>query len=177
MPLYFPYNYCQECYDLGSAIEKLNDFIRLTYWEICEPKQTRTIYKVLRSQVTRFSTNDIDDEEDVEEEDLFLHFQQESFMKITDYIYTRTLQFPQRDKIRRLMDNVVSRLRDLNNWLESPQGQTANWWRVHDQFQHTVIETFWTNNELMNFVPDDSTENEPQGQSVPGQSSPEQLSL
>jgi hypothetical protein len=157
MSLYLPELYCQECYDLGRAIMKLNNYIRSTYWELCEPEQMRYIYKTLRENIIKFSAQFVDD--DSAEEDLFIRYTQFGFQKLTNFIHKKTIQFPQKEVLLELLESTVSRLRDMNCWLESPTGQAQDWWRVYDQYQHMVINTLWTNSELMNFVPDNTVQN------------------
>lgn len=163
MPLYTPELYCQEVWDLGRAIEKFNTYLRTEYWEICDPKATRLFYKVLRNNINLICREDFyDDDDDVLEEDLFSHFSQSRFQKFFNFTDTRTIQFPYSDKLRPYVYTIIDRLRDLNNWFETPVGQAANWRRVHQQFKENVIQTWWNQNELMNYIPDDEEAEEEQ---------------
>lgn len=152
MPQYIHENYCQEIWDLGRAIDKLNNFIRLEYWELCVPKELRCIYKFMKLNVCRFHLNSIDD--DTQERDLFLRLYQGDFDSYYEFVDDNILQFPKRDILRNLIECILERLRDLNNWFDSPHGQNSNWWRVHDQFKKDVVMSFWNNNEIMNYIPD-----------------------
>jgi hypothetical protein len=117
----------------------------------------RYIYKTLRENIIKFSAQFVDD--DSAEEDLFIRYTQFGFQKLTNFIHKKTIQFPQKEVLLELLESTVSRLRDMNCWLESPTGQAQDWWRVYDQYQHMVINTLWTNSELMNFVPDNTVQN------------------
>ena len=165
MPYYTHENYCQEVWDLGRAVDKLNDYIRQEYWEICEPEETQRIYKFIKSFVCKFRRTDIDLDDNNEEEDrdleleLFEFYSQERFNRFFEIFYNRIVQFPHREKFAEHVEVLIMRLRELNTWFESPTGQMANWWRIHHQFLHDVNMSFWNNNQLMNFIPlDDDTQ-------------------
>ena len=158
MALFVPDNYCQECYDIGRAIEKLNDYLRLHYWEVCDPEATRHLYKVICSQVIKFCNLDADEE--TEEEHLFVRYSQDKMNFLHNYIDRKTEQFVQRDKIRELLHSILDRLNDFNIWLESSLGQDRNWWRVYEIFNTSVRQVFWTRSELMNFIPDDDNDDD-----------------
>lgn len=158
MSVNIPSLYCQEVYDLGKAVEKFNNYI-YDNWELFEPNQLRCLYRFLRKHVCKISNLDVDEESD--ESDLFVSYSQLRFNELNRLYMEKSQQFSHcgKDEIRELCENLLCRLRDFNNWLDSDQGQTSDWWRVYDMFTHLVRNTWWTNNEIMNYIPDNNTEN------------------
>lgn len=145
--------YCQEVWDLGRAITKFNDFVRMEYWEICDPKQMRRLYRFIKQYINKFSTF-VSEEDEIEEEDLFIFISQERFDKLNRFLCEFMVQFPNRECIMEYIENIVYHLRQLNNWLESSSGQNANWFRVHNQYEKDVIMSWWNSCEILNFIPD-----------------------
>ena len=160
MPLYTQENYCQEVWDLGRSIDKLNNYIINEYWELCEPEPLRQIYRYVKPNINKIMADDIDDDDD--DEDLFIHYSQDRFNIIISYIERNTAQMPRHETIKEFFLQIVDRLRDLNNWFETRQGQTADWRRVRNQFIHNVNYTWWNSSEIMNYIPnaDAASENQ-----------------
>jgi hypothetical protein len=156
MPLHTHENYCQEVWDLGRSIEKLNNFLRLEYWEICPPSEMRRIYRFIKFNVNKIRTDINDYDTELQEEDLFVHLNQERFTKLYDYLYEHTIQFPKRDIIMNYLENIINCLRQLNIWFDTPTGQVTNWGKVYSQYEKDVVMTWWSISELMNYIPDDT---------------------
>lgn len=170
MTFYSPEMYCQEVWDLGRSVMYFNEWLSETYFEVCEPKMTRRLYKLISNYLSSFSSEE--DEDFDNQEDLFLHFNQQVFNKIVVLADKIIVQMPQREKVTQHFENILQNLRALNNYLETPQGQSKDWIRIHYEYQTMVKNQLWTLEELMNNIPNDPPSQPPsQNQQPPSPAS------
>lgn len=159
MTSYPPEMYCQEVWDLGRAVQKFNTWIQNEYFETFNPKLTRILYKYIALFITKIiADEDLWEEEDGR--DLFFKLTQTQFNNFVMRIYKIIVQMPNRTLVEQHFENILSRLRDFNVFLDTEMGQNMDWHRIYDQFLNMVDKQLWTSEELLNNVPNDTTNNQ-----------------
>jgi hypothetical protein len=146
---YYPDMYCQEVWDLGRSIMFFNNWLLNSYYNVCDPKLTRGLYILISKYINNFSS----DEEDYES-DLFIYYNQNRFNNFVTSAYDIIEQMPRRDEVSEYFEKILENLRILNNYLESPQGQEKDWFKIHWFYQSWVNSQIWTIQELNNNIPD-----------------------